>query len=346
VVCGGCDAARETPLRSSRASQRALGARRGSADDGYDGDARVLGARGLQRALELQPAPRHPHADFLHCSTPITLDGVVQRVQSLAAYPMDYQSFNGQQPSFGGFSSSAHSPQSALPPQAQFQQANQSFPYGSQFPSNAPAFPSSAGLVGHGPGGGSSSASGAPMNMMQQPMQPGAGGMQRGERVTCAHRSRPFVSCALARPRPLSMPSCADTGAPWSSRDAAVLDRALLSGPAVARPPAVCPEPPDRLALEHHPVRDPPHAAPAAPTAPATAPALAQRPAVQRPAAAPADAHEPEQARDPPGADVREGGPSLARVARRAGAQPGSRRDAARDQLAAHQGSLRAPGAG
>jgi hypothetical protein len=70
VVCGGCDAARETPLRSSRASQRALGARRGSADDGYDGDARVLGARGLQRALELQPAPRHPHADFLHCSTP------------------------------------------------------------------------------------------------------------------------------------------------------------------------------------------------------------------------------------------------------------------------------------
>jgi hypothetical protein len=99
---------------------------------------------------------------------------------------MDYQTFNGQQPSFGGFPSSAHSPQSALPPQAQFQQSNQSFPYGSQFPSNGPAFPSAAALVGHGPG----SASGS-MNMMQQPMQPAAGGMQRGERVTCAHTSRP-----------------------------------------------------------------------------------------------------------------------------------------------------------
>jgi hypothetical protein len=103
---------------------------------------------------------------------------------------MDYQTFNGQQPSFGGFPPSAHSPQAGLPPQAQFQQAGQSFPYGGQqFAGNGQAFPNTGSMVGHGAGSGS----GAPMNMMQQPMQPG--GMQRGERVTCAHTSRPIVSC-------------------------------------------------------------------------------------------------------------------------------------------------------
>lgn len=86
---------------------------------------------------------------------------------------MDYQTFNSQTPQFGGFNvtSSAPSPQNTLHPQAQFQQPNQHFAYG-QYPGNGQAFPSTGGMVGHGPGGG-----GAPMNMMQ-PMQ--AGGMQRG----------------------------------------------------------------------------------------------------------------------------------------------------------------------
>jgi hypothetical protein len=158
------------------------------------------GARGLQGRSSFNLLSDTCAPTPLSAPPPITRDGAVQRVQSFAAYPMDYQTFNGAQPSFGGFPSSAHSPQSALPPQAQFQQSNQSFPYGSQFASNAPAFPSTAGLVGHGPGHGSSSASGAPMNMMQQPMQPGAGGMQRGERVTRPHRSRPGVSCCPCPP--------------------------------------------------------------------------------------------------------------------------------------------------
>tara|TARA_R110002003_G_scaffold433_12_gene19797 strand:- start:12991 stop:13311 length:321 start_codon:yes stop_codon:yes gene_type:complete len=98
---------------------------------------------------------------------------------------MDYQTFNSQQPAFGGFASQ---PQHSLP-QAPLQQSTPSFAYG-QFP-NGQAFPSAGGMVGHGPGGG------APMNMMQ-PMQPG--GMQRGERVTCAHTCRPIVSCCPPSP--------------------------------------------------------------------------------------------------------------------------------------------------
>ena len=119
---------------------------------------------------------------------------------------MDYQTFNGQQqPQFGGFSS-AHSPQTSLPPQAQFQQSNASFGYGGpqqQFAGNGQAFPSAGGMGGHGPGGvggGGGGVGGAPMNMMQQPMQPtAAGGMQRGERVTCTHTTRPTVSCCPIR---------------------------------------------------------------------------------------------------------------------------------------------------
>jgi hypothetical protein len=126
---------------------------------------------------------------------------------------MDYQTFNGgqqqhqqhqqhqpPQASFGGFAAPApaHPPQNTLPPQqAAFQQQpGQPFPYGQQpFPNAQQPFPGAAGMVGHGPGSSSSSSSGPPMNMMQhQPMQP-AGGMQRGERVTCAHRCRPIVSC-------------------------------------------------------------------------------------------------------------------------------------------------------
>ena len=129
---------------------------------------------------------------------------------------MDYQAFNGQQPSFGGFPSSAHSPQTSLPPQAQaqaqaqaqFQQLGQSFPYGGQFANNGQGFPNSGGLVGHGAG----SSSGAPMNgmMQQQPMQPG--GMQRGERVTCAHISTfpHFPPSRLVLPDPVADHSLAD----------------------------------------------------------------------------------------------------------------------------------------
>lgn len=115
----------------------------------------------------------------------------------LPSAPMDYQTFNGgqPQPSFG-FQSSAHSPQPTLPPQqAAFQQSSQAFPYpGQQFASNGQAFAASAAGMG-----------GA--HQMQQPMPPAAaGGMPRGERVTCAICSRPIVSCCQSAPTP-SLPS-------------------------------------------------------------------------------------------------------------------------------------------
>lgn len=94
---------------------------------------------------------------------------------------MDYQAYNGgqPQPSFGGFPSSAHSPQ---PPQASFQQSSQAFPYaGQQFPSNGQAFPASAaGMGGH-------------TMQQQQPMQPAAaGGMQRAAMHTPSYSQPPF----------------------------------------------------------------------------------------------------------------------------------------------------------
>jgi hypothetical protein len=128
---------------------------------------------------------------------------------------------------------------------------------------------------------------------------------------------------------------CADT--PWSSRDAArLLDRALLPGPALARPPpTVCPEPPDRLALEL-----PRPALCDAPDAPA---ALAgRRPPLQRPAAAAVAAHDPGQARARAGPDARQGRRApLARVARRPRPHPGPHRHAARDQLDPHPRGVR-----
>ncbi|KAF1916223.1 hypothetical protein BDU57DRAFT_556484 [Ampelomyces quisqualis] len=102
---------------------------------------------------------------------------------------MDYQTFNGQQqPQFGGIPS-AHSPQTTLPPQAQFPQAGPSFGYGGpppQFASSGQAF---AGMGGHGPGG---------VDMMPQPMQPGAGGMQRAA-MQQAYSTAPY-SQALPSP--------------------------------------------------------------------------------------------------------------------------------------------------
>lgn len=64
---------------------------------------------------------------------------------------MDYQTFNGHNPSFGAPFSTQPAPQHAhfyTEPQARLQQANPSFGYG-QFPSGqAAAFPAMGGAVG------------------------------------------------------------------------------------------------------------------------------------------------------------------------------------------------------
>ncbi|KAH4973787.1 hypothetical protein HBI78_006280 [Parastagonospora nodorum] len=117
---------------------------------------------------------------------------------------MDYQAFNGQQPSFGGFPSSAPSPQTSLPPQAQaqaqaqFQQAGQSFPYSGQFANNGQGFPNPGGVVGHGAG----SSSGAPMNgmMQQQPMQPG--GMQRAAAMQQQQQQQQYSTAPYSQALP------------------------------------------------------------------------------------------------------------------------------------------------